>query len=161
MRRLTRAWSVFAGRFLGIRAGAGRARVGTLHPADSTLAALACAWLSVTAGMALLVVISSPGYPVPDWLFGVAGAVALLWAPTLRATALTLREWPQLLVLAIGVGAPIWVIPMPERAGITALERLGFWALATTVTALAVPLLAFAIRVLRTRPDKPPEMTPL
>jgi hypothetical protein len=161
LRRLARAWSVFAGRFLGIRTGPGRRPVGTFRPADSTIAALAWAWASVTAVTAILVLISTPGYPVPEWVFGVAGAVALLWAPTLRAVALTLREWPQLIVLALGVGAPVWVVPTPARAAITPLDRFAFWASVTAIAAIAVPLLAFSIRVLRARPERPPEPTPL
>ena len=161
LRRLVRGWRVFAGRFLGIRSGAGAPPVGTLRPADSTLAALVWAWASVSAVTAVLLLISTPQHPVPEWIFGVIGASALLWAPTVRAVALTVRQSPQLVFLALGVGAPIWVVPMPERAEITAVERFAFWASVTAIAAIAVPLLAFAIRVHRARPEKPAEPTPL
>jgi hypothetical protein len=87
--------------------------------------------------------------PVPSWVFAVIGAVALLWAPTQYAAYADTRRLRRFALIALVIGAPVWILPVPPDVVFSAMHRFALWALFGIATALAAPLLAVPLRVLR------------
>jgi hypothetical protein len=91
--------------------------------------------------------------PAPTWVFAVMGAVALLWAPTQYALFADAQRLRRFAVIALVIGAPVWVLPVPPDVALSLVHRFALWALLGIATALAAPLLALPLRVLRPSPS--------
>ncbi|MGQ0712663.1 MAG: hypothetical protein ACT4PJ_02905 [Gemmatimonadaceae bacterium] len=132
----------------------GRPRVQlSLRPSRSALAAIGWAWMSALALLSALVLTGDVNDPMPSWVFAIMAAIALLWAPTQYARFADARHVRHLAVIALVIGAPVWFLPVPPDIGISAVHRFALWALIAIATALAAPLLAFPLRVLRPRSE--------
>lgn len=125
----------------------------SLRPSRSALAAVGWAWMSALGLLSAFVFTGDVNNPVPTWVFAVMGAVALLWAPTRYALFADARRFRRLALIALVIGAPVWVLPVPPDVALSALHRFAVWALLGIATALAAPLLALPLRVLRPSPS--------
>ena len=124
----------------------------SLRPSRSALAAVGWAWMSALALLSTFVITGDVNNPVPSWVFAVMGAIALLWAPIQYARFVEARRLGRLALIALAIGAPVWVLPVPPDVGLSAVHRFALWALLGIATALAAPLLALPLRVLRATP---------
>jgi hypothetical protein len=125
----------------------------SLRPSRSALAAVGWAWTSALALLSAFVFTGDVNNPVPTWVFAVMGAVALLWAPTQYARFADVRGFRRLALIALVIGAPVWILPVPPDVALSAIHRGALWALLGIATALAAPLLALPFRVLRPSPS--------
>lgn len=121
----------------------------SLRPSRSALAAVVWAWASALLLLSALIFAGDVNNPVPSWVFAVTGAIALLWAPTRFAACADARRLRQFAVIAIAIGAPVWVLPVPPDVALSAMQRFALWALFGIATAVAAPLLAAPFRMLR------------
>jgi hypothetical protein len=123
----------------------------SLRPSRSALAAVGWAWASALALLSVFIVGGDVNNPVPPWVFPVMGAIALLWAPTQYAMFADAKRLPRFALIAVVIGAPVWVLPVPPDVALSPVHRFALWALFGIATALAAPLLALPLRVLRPR----------
>jgi hypothetical protein len=123
----------------------------SFRPSRSALAAVVWAWTSALLLLSALIFTGDVRDPVPSWVFAVIGAVALLWAPTQYAMFADARRLRRFALIALAIGAPVWVLPVPPDVALSAMHRFALWALFGIATALAAPLLAVPLRVLRPR----------
>jgi hypothetical protein len=121
----------------------------SLRPSRSALAALMWAWTSALLLLSALIFTGDVNDPVPSWVFAVIGAIALLWAPTQYAACADARRLRRFALIALVIGAPVWVLPVPPDVALSAVHRFALWALFGIATALAAPLLAVPLRLLR------------
>ena len=121
----------------------------SLRPSRSALAAVIWAWTSALLLLSALIFTGDVSDPVPSWVFALIGAVALLWAPTQYAACADARCLRRFALIALVIGAPVWILPVPPEVAISAIHRFALWALFGIATALAAPLLAVPLRVLR------------
>ena len=121
----------------------------SFRPSRSALAAVGWAWMSALLLLSALVVTGDVNNPMPTWVFAVMASVALLWAPTQYARFADSQHLRHLAAIALAIGAPVWFLPVPPDVGISGLHRFALWALIGIATALAAPLLALPLRVLR------------
>jgi hypothetical protein len=121
----------------------------SLRPSRSAFAAVAWAWTSAILLISAFILTGDVNNPVPTWVFVVMGAIALLWAPTQFAVFADAHRLRRFAMIALVIGAPVWVLPVPPDVALTAVHRLAIWALFGIATALAAPLLALPLRVLR------------
>lgn len=121
----------------------------SFRPSRSALAAVLWAWTSSLLLLSALVFTGDVNDPVPSWVFAVMGAVALLWAPTQYAVFADARQLRRFALIALVIGAPVWILPVPPDVALSATHRFALWALFGIATALAAPLLALPLRVLR------------
>jgi O-antigen/teichoic acid export membrane protein len=121
----------------------------SLRPSRSAFAAVAWAWTSALLLLAGFIFTGDVNNPVPTWVFAVMGAIALLWAPTQYAIFVDAHRLRRLAMIAVVIGAPVWVLPVPPDVALSPVHRLALWALFGIATALAAPLLALPLRVLR------------
>jgi hypothetical protein len=131
----------------------------SLRPSRSALAAVVWAWASALLLFSALVFTGDVNNPVPTWVFAVMGAIALLWAPTQYALCADARRLRRFVLIALVIGAPVWILPVPPDVALSALHRFALWALFGIATALAAPLLALPLRVLR--PSLSPARRPI
>jgi hypothetical protein len=61
------------------------------------------------------------------------------------------RRFRRFALIAVVIGAPVWVLPVPPDVALSPVHRFALWALFGIATALAAPLLALPLRVLRPR----------
>lgn len=125
----------------------------SLRPSRSALAAVGWAWMSALLLLSALVITGDVNNPMPSWVFAGMAAIALLWAPTQYARFAGMRHVRRLAAIALAIGAPVWVLPVPPDVGISGVHRFALWALIGIATALAAPLLALPLRVLRPRAE--------
>ncbi len=125
----------------------------SLRPSRSALAAVGWAWVSALALLSAFIFAGDVNDPVPTWVFAVMGAIALLWAPTQYALFADARRLPRLALIALVIGAPVWVLPVPPDVALSSVHRFALWALLGIATALAAPLLALPLRVMRPSPS--------
>jgi hypothetical protein len=125
----------------------------SLRPSRSALAAVGWAWMSALVLLSAFVFTGDVNNPVPTWVFAVMGAVALLWAPTQYALFADAQRLRRFAVIALVIGAPVWVLPVPPDVALSLVHRFALWALLGIATALAAPLLALPLRVLRPSPS--------
>lgn len=125
----------------------------SLRPSRSALAAVGWAWMSALALLSTFIFTGDVNNPVPTWVFAVVGAIALLWAPTQYALFADARRFRRLAIIALMIGAPVWILPVPPDVALSAVHRFALWALLGIATALAAPLLALPLRVLRPSPS--------
>ena len=123
----------------------------SLRPSRSALAAVVWAWMSALLLLSALIFAGDVNDPVPSWVFAVIGAIALLWAPTQYAACADARRMHRFVIIAVMIGAPVWVLPVPPDVALSAVHRFALWALFGIATALAAPLLAMPLRMLRPR----------
>jgi hypothetical protein len=121
----------------------------SFRPSRSALAAVVWAWTSALLLLSALIFTGDVNDPVPSWVFAVIGAVALLWAPTQYAAHADTGRLRHFALIALVIGAPVWILPVPPDVVFSAMHRFALWALFGIATALAAPLLAVPIRVLR------------
>jgi hypothetical protein len=121
----------------------------SFRPSRSALAAVVWAWTSSLLLLSALILTGDVNDPVPSWAFAVMGAVALLWAPTQYAVCADARRLHRFALIALVIGAPVWILPVPPDVALSAMHRFALWALLGIATAFAVPLLALPLRVLR------------
>lgn len=121
----------------------------TLKPSRSAVAAVLWSWTSALVLLSALIFTVDVTTPVPTWVFAVVGTIALLWAPTRYALFADAHQFRRLAVIALAIGAPIWVLPVPPDVELLATHRFALWALTGIATALAAPLLALPLRLLR------------
>jgi hypothetical protein len=121
----------------------------SLHPSRSALAAVVWAWASVVLLLSVVIVVGDVNDPVPTWVFTVTGAIALLWAPTRFAACADARAFRRFAIIALVIGAPALILPVPSDVALSGVHRFALWALFGIATGLAAPLLAFSLRVLR------------
>jgi hypothetical protein len=121
----------------------------TIRPSRSALAAVMWSWLSALLLLSAFIAVVDVNNPVPTWVFAVIGAIALLWAPTRYAFFASARKLRNMAVIALGIGAPVLFLPVPPDVEMLAVHRLALWLLIGVGTALAAPLLALPLRVLR------------
>jgi hypothetical protein len=121
----------------------------SLRPSRSAFAAVIWAWTSALVLLSALIFTGDVNDPVPSWVFAVIGAIALLWAPTQYAACADARRLRWFALIALVIGAPVWVLPVPPDVALSALHRFALWALFGIATALAAPLLAVPVRLLR------------
>jgi hypothetical protein len=121
----------------------------SLRPGHSAVAAVLWAWASALLLLSALIVTGDANRPVPSWVFAVIGTVALLWAPTRYALFVDGRRIRRLALIALAIGAPVFFLPVPPDVELLATHRVALWALMGIGTALAAPLLAFPLRLLR------------
>jgi hypothetical protein len=121
----------------------------SLRPSRSALAAVVWAWTSALLLLSALIFTGDVRDPVPSWVFAVTGAIALLWAPTQYAAYADARRLRRFAFIALVIGAPVWVLPVPPDVALSAVHRFALWALFGIATALAAPLLAVPLRMLR------------
>jgi hypothetical protein len=119
----------------------------SLRPSRSALAAVLWAWTS--SFLLLSAQVFTGDVNDPSWAFAMMGAVALLWAPTQYAVCADARQVRRFALIALVIGAPVWILPVPPDVALSAMHRFALWALFGIATALAVPLLALPLRVLR------------
>ena len=124
----------------------------SLRPSRSAFAAVIWAWASFVVLMAALVFTGNVDNPVPTWVFIVLGAIAMLWAPTQYAACADTRRLRRFGLIALAIGAPVWILPMPPDAALSVTHRFALWSLFGIATALAAPLLAFPLRLMRATP---------
>jgi hypothetical protein len=124
----------------------------SLRPSRSALAAVVWAWASVLLLLSALVFTGDVNDPVPLWVFAVMGAIALLWAPTQYAVCADARRLRRFALIALVIGAPVWILPVPPDVALSAMHRFALWALFGIATGLAAPLLALPLRVMRPVP---------
>ena len=125
----------------------------SLRPSRSALAAVGWAWMSALVLLSAFVFTGDVDNPVPTWVFAVMGAIALLWAPTQYALFADAQRLRRFAVIAVVIGAPVWVLPVPADVALSLVHRFALWALLGIATALAAPLLALPLRVLRPSPS--------
>jgi hypothetical protein len=125
----------------------------SLRPSRSALAAVGWAWMSALVLLSAFVFTGDVNNPAPTWVFAVMGAVALLWAPTQYALFADAQRLRRFAVIALVIGAPVWVLPVPPDVALSLVHRFALWALLGIATALAAPLLALPLRVLRPSPS--------
>jgi hypothetical protein len=125
----------------------------SLRPSRSALAAVGWAWISALALLSAFIFVGDVNNPVPTWVFAVMGAIALLWAPTQYAVFVDLSRFRRMALIALVIGAPVWILPVPPDVVLSAVSRFALWALLGIATALAAPLLALPLRVLRPSPS--------
>ena len=125
----------------------------SLRPSRSALAAVGWAWMSALVLLSAFVFTGDVNNPVPTWVFAVMGAIALLWAPTQYALFADAQRLRRFAVIALVIGAPVWVLPVPADVALSLVHRFALWALLGIATALAAPLLALPLRVLRPSPS--------
>ncbi len=121
----------------------------TIRPSHSAFAVIVWAWASVWVLASALIFVGDVNDPVPSWVFAVTGAVALLWAPTRYAVCANARRLRRFAFIAVAIGAPVWVLPVPPDVPLSAMHRFVLWALFGIATGLAAPLLALPFRMLR------------
>lgn len=121
----------------------------SLRPSRSALAAVIWAWTSALLLLSAVIFIGDVKDPMPVWVFAVIGAIALLWAPTQYAAYADARRLRRFALIALAIGAPVWVLPVPPDVALSAMHRFALWALFGVATALAAPLLALPLRMLR------------
>ena len=121
----------------------------SLRPSRSALAAVMWAWTSALLLLSALIFTGDVRDPVPSWVFAVIGAIALLWAPTQYAAYADARRLRRFAFIALVIGAPVWILPVPPDVALSAMHRFALWALFGIATALAAPLLAVPLRMLR------------
>jgi hypothetical protein len=121
----------------------------SLHPSRSALAAVMWSWASVLLLLSALIVVSGVNGALPTWVFIVTGAIALLWAPIRFAVCADASALRRFALIALMIGAPAWVLPVPSDVALSGVHRFALWALVGIATGLAAPLLAFSLRVLR------------
>ena len=121
----------------------------SFRPSRSAIAAVMWAWASALLLLSALIFTGDVRDPVPSWVFAVIGAIALLWAPTQYAACADARRLRRFALIALMIGAPAWVLPVPPDVALSAMHRFALWALFGIATALAAPLLAMPLRVLR------------
>ena len=125
----------------------------SLRPSRSALAAVGWAWMSALVLLSAFVFTGDVNNPLPTWVFAVMGAIALLWAPTQYALFADARRLRRFAIIAVVIGAPVWVLPVPADVVLSLVHRFALWALLGIATALAAPLLALPLRVLRPSPS--------
>ena len=125
----------------------------SLRPSRSALAAVAWAWMSALLILSAFIFTGDVNNPVPTWVFAVIGAIALLWAPTQYAIFADAQRLRRFAIIALVIGAPVWVLPVPPDVALSAVHRFSLWALFGIATALAAPLLALPLRLLRPSPS--------
>ena len=125
----------------------------SLRPSRSALAAVGWAWMSALVLLSAFVFTGDVNNPLPTWVFAVMGAIALLWAPTQYALFADAQRLHRFAVIAVVIGAPVWVLPVPADVALSLVHRFALWALLGIATALAAPLLALPLRVLRPSPS--------
>lgn len=125
----------------------------SFRPSRSAFAAVMWAWTSVLLLLSALIFAGDVNNPVPSWVFAVTGAIALLWAPTQFAACADARRMRRFALIALVIGAPVWVLPVPPDVALSAMHRFAFWALLGIATAVAAPLLAAPFRMLRPSPS--------
>lgn len=125
----------------------------SLRPSRSALAAVGWAWVSALALLSAFIVAGDVNNPVPSWVFAVMGAIALLWAPTRYALFADARRLRRFALIALAIGAPVWVLPVPPEVALSLAHRFALWSLFGIATALAAPLLALPLRMLRASPS--------
>jgi hypothetical protein len=123
----------------------------SLRPSRSALAAVGWAWVSALVLLSAFIFGGEVNNPVPSWVFAVIGTVALLWAPTRYAMFADGKGFRRFALIALVIGAPVWVLPVPPDVALSSVHRFALWALFGIATALAAPLLALPLRVLRPR----------
>ncbi|HET6701532.1 MAG TPA: hypothetical protein VFH14_07005 [Gemmatimonadaceae bacterium] len=123
----------------------------SLRPSRSALAAVGWAWASALVLLSVFILGGDVNNPVPSWVFAVMGTIALLWAPTQYAMFADARRFRRFALIAVVIGAPVWVLPVPPDVALSPVHRFALWALFGIATALAAPLLALPLRVLRPR----------
>jgi hypothetical protein len=121
----------------------------SFRPSRSALAAVMWAWTSALLLLPALIFAGDVNDPLPSWVFAVIGAVALLWAPTQYAAYADARQLRRFALIALVIGAPVWILPVPPDVVFSAMHRFALWSLFGIATALAAPLLAVPLRVLR------------
>ena len=121
----------------------------SLRPSRSALAAVAWAWTSSLLLFSALIFTGDVNDPMPTWVFAVMGTIALLWAPTRYAVCADARRLRRFALIALVIGAPVWILPVPPDVALSAMHRFALWALFGIATALAAPLLALPLRMLR------------
>jgi hypothetical protein len=99
--------------------------------------------------LSVVIVVGDVNDPVPTWVFTVTGAIALLWAPTRFAACADARAFRRFAIIALVIGAPALILPVPSHVALSGVHRFALWALFGIATGLAAPLLAFSLRVLR------------
>ncbi len=125
----------------------------SLRPSRSALAAVGWAWMSALVLLSAFIFTGDVNNPVPTWVFAVMGAIALLWAPTQYALFANAQRFRRFAVIALVIGAPVWVLPVPPDVALSGVHRFALWALFGIATALAAPLLALPLRMLRPSPS--------
>jgi hypothetical protein len=125
----------------------------SLRPSRSALAAVGWAWMSALVLLSAFILVGDVNNPVPSWVFAIMGAIALLWAPTQYALFADARRLRRFALIAVAIGAPVWVLPVPPDVGLSPVHRFALWALFGIATALAAPLLALPLRMLRASPS--------
>jgi hypothetical protein len=123
----------------------------SLRPSRSALAAVGWAWASALVLLSAFIFGGDVNNPVPSWVFAVMGTIALLWAPTQYAMFADGKRFRRFALIAVVIGAPVWVLPVPPDVALSPVHRFALWALFGIATALAAPLLALPLRVLRPR----------
>jgi len=125
----------------------------TLRPSHSAVAAVGWAWASALVLLSAFIFTGDVNNPVPSWVFAVIGTIALLWAPTQYAAFANAERLRRFAMIALVIGAPVWVLPVPPGVALSGMHRFALWALFGIATALAAPLLALPWRVLRPSPS--------
>lgn len=125
----------------------------SLRPSRSAIAAVGWAWMSALALLSAFIFTGDVNNPVPTWVFAVVGSIALLWAPTQYALFADAGRFRRLALIALAIGAPVWVLPVPPDVALSGVHRFALWALFGIATALAAPLLALPLRVMRLSPS--------
>ena len=125
----------------------------SLRPSRSALAAVGWAWTSALLLLSAFIFGGDVNNPVPSWVFAVMGTIALLWAPTQYAVFADARHFRHFAIIALVIGAPVWVLPVPPDVALSGMHRFALWALFGIATALAAPLLALPLRLLRPSPS--------
>ena len=123
----------------------------SLRPSRSAAAAVGWAWASALLLLSAFIFGGDVNDPVPSWVFAVIGTIALLWAPTQYAVFADARGLRRFAIIALVIGAPVLVLPVPPDVALSMTHRFALWALFGIATALAAPLLALPLRVLRPR----------
>ena len=126
----------------------------SLRPSRSALAAVGWAWTSALLLLSAIIFTGDVNDPVPSWVFAVVGTIALLWAPTQYAVFADTRRLRHFAIIALVIGAPVWVLPVPPEVALSGMHRFALWALFGIATALAAPLLALPLRLLRPSPSR-------
>jgi hypothetical protein len=121
----------------------------SFRPSRSAIAAVIWAWASALLLLTALIFTGDVNDPVPSWVFAVIGTIALLWAPTQYAACADARRLRRFALIALVIGAPALVLPVPPDVALSAMHRFSLWALFGIATALAAPLLAVPFRMLR------------
>ena len=121
----------------------------SLRPSRSAAAAVGWAWASALLLMSAFILGGDVNNPVPSWVFAVMGTIALLWAPMQYAIFAYAKGLRRFAVIALVIGAPVWILPVPPDVALSMTHRFALWALFGIATALAAPMLALPLRVLR------------